>query len=144
MKSGKIGLLLGLTAAIVICCVTVFYHSGPKTAASPYGALSKTDTIYLEVEKDTVTPTSLTYRICNRTGEELYYGVDYEIEMYQDGGWQSFDVDAAWIEIAVALPANNNNEEAIDWANIYGELPKGKYRLIKTVNNLILGDTFEI
>lgn len=144
MKPRKSGLFLGLTAAIVICCIAVFYHSGPKTAASPYGTLSKTDTLYLKVEKNTVTPTSLTYRIYNRTDEEIYYGVDYEIEVYQDGGWQSFDVDAAWIEIAVVLPANDNNEEAIDWTNIYGKLPKGKYRLIKTVNNLILGDTFEI
>jgi hypothetical protein len=144
MKPWKILLILSFLLAIVIGCIVLFYHNGPKTSSSPYGTLSKTDTLYMEVKKDTVTQTSLTYHIYNLTNEELYYGVDYEIEVYRNNEWRHFDVEAAWIEIAVILPAHGKNEETIEWTNIYGKLPKGQYRLIKTVNNILIWDTFEI
>lgn len=144
MKRWKILLLLVLIAAAVVGSLTFFCLNEPKTSVSPYGTLTKEDMLDLVVDEDSVTPVSLTYHIYNRTNEELYYGVDYEIEVYRDGTWRSFDVDAAWIEIAVMLPANGNNKETIDWTNIYGELPKGSYRMIKTVNQMILWDTFTI
>ena len=115
-----------------------------KTEPSHYGTAPKQQDLYLTVEKNSVTPTSLTYRIVNNTDKELYYGVAYEIEVYQNNGWRKFNVEASWIEIAVILAPHSSNEETIDWESIYGNLDRGTYRLIKTVGNDVLSDEFKI
>lgn len=110
--------------------------------ASKYEETDFSNDIILSAEH--VTPTSMTLNIKNESNEEFVYGVDYELE-YFDDGWKQFDVGPiAVILIAKMLPARSLVEESLDWSHTYGALEKGTYRLIKRIGPHISTTTFTI
>lgn len=110
--------------------------------ASQYEQPIFSNDIVLRVEQ--VTPTSMTLNIENLTNEDLIYGVDYELE-YFDDSWQQFDVGPiAVILIAKMLPAHGFVQEELEWSHTYGTLAPGKYRIVKRIGPHIAAATFHI
>ncbi len=93
----------------------------------------------LTLYADDVTKTGMTVKYeqfgGNPTGE-LETGAWYKIEKMVDGKWQ--DVKAkvdnqAWNALAYMIKRNDITEYEINWEFLYGELPKGEYRLGKEI-----------
>lgn len=133
--------------AIAVIAVSLFFcikTDKIKMFDSKNTDLQKSYRVYMEVLDDTVTDTSLRYKLYNNSNENVYYGVAYEIEKYEEGTWKSFGVEMSFIEIAYELEANSSKEESINWEVGYGKLEAGRYRLIKDVMGETVFDEFEI
>ncbi len=74
--------------------------------------------------------------IRNESGRELTYGNWYEIQVYQDGNWYNMPLiidNAAYYDIAYTILDQTTSVWEINWSYFYGELPEGKYRIIKDI-----------
>ena len=81
---------------------------------------------------------------------DLQHGSDYILEQRKNGEWlpvseKPFDFTA---EAIVFLPKEIEEvpekvEWAVDWTNLYGELPAGEYRIVKEIMNFRGGDDYD-
>lgn len=136
--------LIIISIFIILISIGLINKNSIKISESQYIYLEKQNNLYLEIDKNSITNTSLKYKIYNNTNKELYYGVNYEIEFLQNDKWKKYNILSSWIDLAVILKPNSTNEEKVEWKDTYGKLSKGKYRIIKNVNNIVVFDEFEI
>ena len=93
--------------------------------------------LHLEVE---AWDTGATYRVINGTEDDITFGDinDYSIEVFDpelDGGWTELEAPNRPVSlILVTLPAGDVSKCTVGWSDVYGKLPEGRYRLVKSVN----------
>ena len=86
-----------------------------------------------------ITPTGMTLLINQKDGAflgELMMGSEYCLEIFNDGIWQSVPTiieDYGWTSEAYTVNLNNETQLKINWEWLYGELPEGNYRIIKSI-----------
>ena len=90
---------------------------------------------------------SATYRIVNETGRELMTDdmQVYFLQVRQDGAWHFIDignVKLASTSVAYRVKDGETREVETSWENIYGTLPAGTYRLVKTFFTNTFHDKF--
>ena len=90
---------------------------------------------------------SATYRIVNETGRELLTDdmQVYFLQVRQDGAWHFIDignVKLASTSVAYRVKDGETREVETSWENIYGTLPAGTYRLVKTFFTNTIHDKF--
>ena len=90
---------------------------------------------------------SATYRIVNETGRELMTDdmQVYFLQVRQDGAWHFIDignVKLASTSVAYRVKDGETREVETSWENIYGTLPAGTYRLVKTFFTNTIHDKF--
>lgn len=90
--------------------------------------------IFLSIKEDTLKNTGVTLILKNNSNDKVQYGEPYEIEIKQNGVWHKIDVQIDFIMPIYDLDAKESTEIEIDWANEYGKLAKGEYRIIKSIN----------
>jgi len=102
--------------------------------------ITKLDGVTMYMEKYKSTEGDM--EILNESEKELQYGAWYEIQKYWNGNWYSLPLmvdNAAYEDIAYLLPSQRQYEKndrktsvwKINWSYFYGELPAGKYRIVK-------------
>ncbi|MDD3304165.1 MAG: hypothetical protein PHP54_04535 [Clostridia bacterium] len=146
MRTKKI-IIIAISVVIILIltlCIVLLSKNTISKCLSKHGVIEAVNDFSLVVDKDNITNESIKITIYNHTNEDTSYGVNYEIEQWEEGRWKSFDVQANWIEIACILKANSSNTETISWQSVYGRLAIGKYRMIKNVAGTIISDEFEI
>ena len=86
-----------------------------------------------------VTPTGLII-VCTQLGGEftgeLSTGSPYWLEVDEDGVWLPYptkQTDFAWTAEGWMIPLEGSVEWETDWNWLYGELPKGHYRIGKSI-----------
>jgi len=92
-------------------------------------------TMYMEKLKSTEGDVE----IRNESGRELQYGDWYDIQVQQDGSWYSLPLiidNAAYQDIAYPVQDQSTSVWEINWSYFYGELPAGKYRIVKDITDL--------
>ena len=92
-------------------------------------------TMYMETYKSTEGEVE----ICNEYGKELQYGDWYDIQVQQDGNWYSMPLiidNAAYHDIAYPVQDQTTSVWEVNWSYFYGELPAGKYRIVKDIIDL--------
>ena len=93
---------------------------------------------------------NITLILENKTEYEYFYGVDFSLEIEANNTWNKvpFKEEPVFIEIAIILKANSKQEEVIDLYNYFGNLPEGKYRIIKSLykdgEKVVVSAPFEI
>lgn len=92
--------------------------------------------INMKIKENSLTKTSATIILNNKNNKTYTYGEGYSIEYNIDDIWyvatpiSPLDIDY----IAYHLKPNEKWEQELDWTHYYGELPSGKYRVIKSFN----------
>lgn len=94
----------------------------------------------IELLTENVTPIGLTL-VFNQSGGKnvasLYTGSDYVIQRLENNDW--IDVPAiaevAWNAIALIIEKDSTTTFDVNWEFLYGELPKGNYRIGKEIMN---------
>ena len=73
--------------------------------------------------------------IINGSDGELQTGEWFCIQKWEEGSWHRVDelIDGIWKEVAYRLPAGETAVLQTGWKTLFGELPPGKYRIIKKV-----------
>ena len=91
---------------------------------------------YIHAEIRLATSDSLQLKLSNVSNETIIYGEAYTMEVFRDDSWEKLPVlpeDYGFIEIAYELEPGESRFMDIDFAWLYGELQKGKYKMIKEI-----------
>ena len=94
--------------------------------------------ISLSIKKDTLTKTGATIVISDISEQENTYGEWFRIDKKIDGFWEELTPvsdEYGFEEVAYLIGKDNKLEMNTDWSELYGELEKGEYRLVKEIYN---------
>lgn len=96
-----------------------------------------TDAISIRFSDGSLTSTGAQLTVCNNSDSEIDFGSEYSIQLYKDNSWYDIDAGAVdWTGELFTVSAGDQYEAEIDWTAIYGELPVGKYRIVKKYSQL--------
>ena len=131
MKRNKLILLSILILVLVVGC-------GKKTKGKLSDYNITNDKVVISAKKGTVTKTGLTLVMENKTDEKFNYGAEYHLEKKYNKKWYIVEPkeEINFTLMAYEVEANQTKEIKFDWEYGYGELPKGKYRLVKYMYKL--------
>ncbi|MCL2187191.1 MAG: hypothetical protein FWC16_02855 [Defluviitaleaceae bacterium] len=90
--------------------------------------------LYMYVAQGSVTPTGLRLSMTNNNADMNFgHGVMFAIEEYVSGTWRQvpFINEVAWILPLLSVPPNTIVDENISWEHMHGQLPPGKYRIVR-------------
>ena len=95
------------------------------------------DTISIRFSDGSLTSTGAQLMVCNNSDFEIDFGSEYSIQLYKDDSWYDIDAGAVdWTGELFTVTAGDQYEAESNWATIYGELPAGKYRIVKEYSQL--------
>ena len=79
----------------------------------------------------------VSYDVYNSTSNEVYTGVDYYLQKKSMGKWETLKPNISIFSILVneIIPSNESKEYSMDIVLVYGNLPTGKYRIVKEVES---------
>lgn len=89
----------------------------------------------LSVKEVRCPATGLTYVMDNQSGRELNFGQDYSLQEEIEGKWYVVEAKepmAVTMQL-LWIPNGSTDTYEINWETFYGELPKGHYRIVKSV-----------
>ena len=110
------------------------------------------DKITMEVKQGTLTTSSATIIMTNKTDEEYTYGEPYHLEIKHNDSWHILELepnnDMFFTMPAYSLKAGESVEKEYNWEYGYGKLKKGTYRLVtdfsKEQNKIYVAAEFTI
>lgn len=93
------------------------------------------DKLSMEIVEGTVSASGAEIILRNNSNTSYSYGEYYTLEKEENGNWVAIKLkeDVAWHDIAFILEPNGESTMEVQWKWMYGELPKGTYRIQKEV-----------
>lgn len=96
----------------------------------------------LSLKAEDVSSTGLTLEFVREGGSptgELQYGSSFWLQRLEDGRWCAVErvnpeQEIGWTDEAYPIP-EEGSRQAVNWEQLYGELPSGRYRLFKDVTD---------
>ncbi len=87
----------------------------------------------MEIKEGTLTKTTATILITDNNEDPYSYGEWYRIDKKVNGEWKELDTinGNSVPEIALPMLEYGKVERNLDWSEIYGQLDKGEYRIVK-------------
>ncbi len=107
----------------------------------------KIKNVTLEVKNETVSKTGATFILTDKNPTPFSYGEWYMIEKRENNKWNILSCiveGKIWPAIARIVGEDGKLEYKINWEKLYGELEKGKYRLVKEVANQYIYAEFNV
>lgn len=151
MKKSSIAIILGIVILIVIIMINYNYNTNDLNQNSNDKVLNNVqnntnggslidrtiDNIIINIKEGTLTKTSATVIITNNNEKSYSYDEWYRIEKEENEEWEKIEEKDSYVftEMVYIMEKNSKIELKIDWSNVYGELEKGKYRLIRRIND---------
>ena len=78
--------------------------------------------------------TSGTLTIKNTSGHDISFGLEFSIQKYENGQWNTLKANEVVIPgIAILVHDKNEYSNTIQWKDYYGTLSEGTYRIVKTI-----------
>lgn len=78
--------------------------------------------------------TSGTITIKNTSGHDISFGLEFSIQKYENGQWNTLKANEVVIPaIAVLVHDKDVYSDTIQWKDSYGTLSEGIYRIVKTI-----------
>lgn len=121
---------------VLLCGLLLFSGCGMKNSfdignKSSVEVLDKYVTF--EFDDETITSEGGTVIFRNNSDYNVSYGTPYELEIKQDGEWHSINVELFFTMPLMSLKPGESENIEYNWAESYGELAPGEYRLIKNI-----------
>lgn len=123
-------------AIVIGVMVCVIYGSLNDMQKSTY-EVNNTNKTTISIIADSITNRSLSIEILNTEKRSVNVGMWYTVEKYKYGNWYVLPYianSAEILSIAYELPTGETMEMHYDWMYEYGELPRGKYRIVTSIN----------
>ena len=131
--------------------VTVSWHfktSKFTCSVDNVNDLDEVDGVSMVIKEGTLKRDRAMIVITDTSGKNYTYGEEYRIDKYSDGKWEEVDVvvdgNYGWNSIGYHVDDNKELDLDINWKWLYGSLDKGKYRIVKSVNNKYFSVEFMI
>ena len=100
-----------------------------KTAKIQDPTLPGKSEITAAIDESKLSESSAEIQIKNNGSAPIYFGWDYEIQVFVNKSWYKINVDDPdWPAGMEGVEANTEETYQIEWTRIYGKLPAGKYR----------------
>ena len=133
MKRNKLFLL-----CLIVFMITILSGCSKKPDGKVSTYTMTDDKVAISVKKDTITKKGLTLVMENKTGERFNYGAEYHLEKKYNKKWYIIEPKnkIVFTSMAYEVEAEQTKEIKFDWEYGYGELPKGKYRIVKYMYKL--------
>lgn len=128
---------------IALCMSIVLIGCDEVIESSSYDVegytLNDNEDIAMTIVEGTIRSTGLSVEFHYEGKHTGIYGDWFTLFVYQDNEWVrlSYIVDSNVGFNAIAYDALDKPTHAIDWEWLYGELPKGRYLIIKTFLDFI-------
>ena len=101
--------------------------------------------ISISIKEGTLTNTSATIIIKDTTNKNYSYDDEFYIEKKTDNKWKKLKCNNCWFNLPVyRVNENKILELSCNWELMYGELEKGKYKLVKKVDSKEISIEFTI
>lgn len=125
-----------LTLLLVIISIISIYISS-EYLSNKKKQLS-TDLVTMKVKEDTITSKSATFTLKSHKKDSLpyIYGEDYYIEKKENDDWSTLVPiieDFGFNDIGFTLFGGDEREIEVVWEWLYGDLPIGEYRIVKSI-----------
>ena len=145
----KKSIILVIFAPILIIILSLFIlrlvHPFWIVPALPQNRSSES-TIFLTMEDNSLTRYGATFIYHNESDIDKMTGLAFTLQIRVLGVWHSILISPpSWKLIGFNIPANGTFEQTINWSDLYGSLPNGRFRLVTNVNpNIYLTYEFSI
>ena len=129
---------------VVIAVLTLSLYILDKTSVPRVTTIKN---VSITIKKETLTNRSATVVITNKSNKTISFGEEYTIEKKLAGKWiklETKEKEIWWNLVGHSIEPNKNYQEMIDWYWMYGRLSKGKYRLVKKINDKRVAVNFTI
>ncbi len=88
--------------------------------------------IVIQFADDTLTTKGAQLTLYNNSEKDISFGSEYFIQIYRNNSWYDIEIgDVDWTGELVTVESNREYTVEFDWNSIYGELPSGRYRIVK-------------
>lgn len=122
----------------VLLCVLLLTGCGgeAKTGEKFEGGVNTYEGVTMAAVEGTAYPGTVTVEILNTTDAEIDSGnaSDFALQKEVDGEWYWLETrkdEYANTAEALIYPKGETVEQELMWANMYGSLPEGHYRVVK-------------
>lgn len=95
---------------------------------------NKQNTMKIKIKKGTLTNTGATLIVINNHKQKYSYNNDLKIYEKKGNKWEEVELKEGKHHFTNTIAMSNESkicEFTADWSNLYGELKKGKYKLVK-------------
>lgn len=140
-----------IVALTLLTCLLMGCQQADETAKNDQSTveLIQTDDSWgIALSSTNVSNTGLTL-ICSQNGGEitgeLQTGEKYWIEEKVDGKWQELSTPEKpiWQDLSYTIKMQNLTQWDIQWSDLYGTLPQGKYRIGKEIQDFRGGSDYD-
>lgn len=88
--------------------------------------------IVMQIVDDTLTPKGAQLVLYNNDQNAISFGSEYFIQIYTNNSWYDIGIgNVDWTGELITVEAYCEYTVDLDWYSIYGEIPSGRYRIIK-------------
>lgn len=87
--------------------------------------------VLLTIADGTLTSSGATLVVQNQGSAEIFIGKEYSVQISVDNEWRDIEKEQDWTLEMLSVAPGEDESVMIDWSSFYGELPAGRYRLIK-------------
>lgn len=107
---------------------------------------STVDAKGINISLDKATTSTLSYTIKNDSDKDLILPVDFYIEVFEKNNWYTYNIKNLWFQDETTIiKAFESKKGNINFTNYgYSKLKKGKYRLVKKIDDYYLASEFDI
>ena len=148
MRSKQNIILSIIIVLAIICTVCLVIGIGQNNDVNIQNVITSGDSgVTMEIKEETLTKTGATIVLQVNDGTEYSYGRWFRIDKKENGKWRGLEpIDENYVfdAIGLILKPYGETEEKIDWSQLYGELEKGEYRLVKNISGKYIGTEFVI
>lgn len=93
-------------------------------------------TIQMIIKENTLTNENMTIIVKNNTENDIIINPNFDIEIKENKEWKKLSKNTKCNkQLGYGIDKYNETEIKINWSCEYGNLEKGKYRLIKYLDN---------
>lgn len=96
---------------------------------------SENEHIVMQLADDTPAATGARFTLHNTGEQDISFGSEYAILIYVNDAWYDIEIgDVDWTGELITVEAGGAYTAELDWSSVYGELPAGRYRIVKEYN----------
>lgn len=129
-----------IVIAVILSIPMLLLSGCDKDKKVEFYTASGNNTLGIEFMAESITNKGMVLvvqKLDDSGGEKAVTGTMYDIEQFKDGKWSAIEEKQSpfWDMIGNLITTERAREFNLKWEYRYGELPKGKYRVVKEISS---------
>lgn len=141
MKYRILFLIIIIIFTLFLCLFASYFDNNLK-------AFEIDENVSMIIKDGSLTNKGATLIITDKTKQNNIFGEWYAIFKLVNKKWKKLDYlinePIGWLPVGYSTDSNGELIMDVNWENLYGRLKKGKYRIVKKVNQKYIFTEFDI